>query len=298
MGFDRSVVCRPRPWGSGLARDTFQVRRKPPAGFTLVELLVVITIISILVGLMLPAVQAARETARRTSCGNNLHQIGVGLLAYHEANGRFPVGCVDRWGGGRRGKMIAWSVYLLPYLEQDPVFTQFNFDARYNAAENSQATSHVVPTYLCPSTGRREKTRLGDVTTGAGGALAGCTDYAGCFGFLFPDGEQENGVLIWDRALAMIDIHDGTSNTLAVAEDTGRGWAMDGEWANGENIFQQSGPINANQNNEMWSDHPRGVHGLFCDGSVRFLRDAMDVATVTAICTRERNDHVDILQLP
>jgi prepilin-type N-terminal cleavage/methylation domain-containing protein len=180
------------------------------AGFTLIELLVVVTVIGILVGLLLPAVQGARESGRRTSCNNNLHQVGIGLLNYQAAFETFPPGCTDR-----RTKQIAWSVWLLPFIEQDVVYKQFNFGARFNAAQNREATSNVIPTYLCPSTSRRESGRIGGTTgdkNGNGrydpGDWMGCTDYGGVFGSGPPNEIRANGMMIWDRAIGMMEIRD------------------------------------------------------------------------------------------
>jgi prepilin-type N-terminal cleavage/methylation domain-containing protein/prepilin-type processing-associated H-X9-DG protein len=273
-----------------------QERRKTPAaGFSLIELLVVITILGILMSLLLPAVQAAREAARRISCGNNLRQIGIGLQHYHAAEECFPPGCADKGA-----KQIAWSAFLLPYIEQENVSRLFDFNARYNAASNQEATRRVIPTYLCPSTSRREPGRAGNTTgdrNGNGcndpGDGMGCTDYGGVFGYNLPGEPLNNGVMIYNRSICAAHVRDGASNTMIVVEDTGRGWRMDGEWANGENIFMVSRPINTEQNNEIWSDHPGGVNGLFCDGAVHFLSESLDQATLTAICTRARGEVVD-----
>jgi prepilin-type processing-associated H-X9-DG protein len=85
----------------------------------------------------------------------------------------------------------------------------------------------------------------------------------------------------------------GTSETIIVAEDTGRGWKLDSEWANGQNIFDETGPINVSQNNEMWSDHRGGVNAAFCDGSAHFLSQLLDVKVVEALCTRDSGEVID-----
>jgi prepilin-type processing-associated H-X9-DG protein len=102
-----------------------------------------------------------------------------------------------------------------------------------------------------------------------------------------------NGVLLYEKSVSISQITDGTAHTIIVSEDTGRGTAFNGEWANGENIFDQMGPINDRSqpsyrwtDNEMWSDHPQGVHALFCDGSVRMLLDETDLVTLATLCTR------------
>ncbi|MGD0653921.1 MAG: DUF1559 domain-containing protein [Thermoguttaceae bacterium] len=269
------------------------------SGFSLVELLVVIAIIGLLAGLLLPAIQSSRETARRLSCSNNLRQIGMGLQYYHNAHACFPPGCLDKHS--RQNKQIAWSVFLLPYIEQDNVHQLFNYNARYDAASNQAATSCIISAYLCPSTKRREPGRVGDRTAdhtangrNPSGIPRGCTDYGGVCGYKNP----YNGVLMWDSSISITQITDGTSKTMIVAEDTGRGWTMDGEWANGENIFMVERPINVEQNNEIWSDHPGGAQCLFCDGSVHFLSETLDEAMLTAICTRAGGEIVDWTKLP
>ena len=93
-----------------------------------------------------------------------------------------------------------------------------------------------------------------------------------------------------NRAVRLADIRDGTSNTLVIAEDSGRDGNTDGAWADGENIFDQSGPINAAQSNEIWSDHPGGANSLFCDGSVHFLKQSMNLTVLMGICTRANRE--------
>jgi len=166
--------------------------------FSLVELLVVITIIGILIGLLLPAVQAARETARRTHCSNNQKQIGLALQSYASAVGVFPPGCIVSVGGypkfdpwteasvpepGRHG--TSWMLMLLPHLEQANLYDRWDFTK--NLAENAAVAGTNITGFYCPSrrngfrTSYKDKDRMVQsalVTSSTGGG----TDYGGCLG--------------------------------------------------------------------------------------------------------------------
>ncbi len=276
----------------------------PRCAFTLVELLVVIAIVGGLIVLLLPAIQAARESARRVTCGNHLRQIGIALLNHHSAKGAFPAGLIDRrTSTNRNGRQIAWSVFLLPYIEEQSVWKLFRSDFAYLAPENLPATSQVIPTYCCPSTVRLAQYRVGNLTgdrTGVGFDKAtdwmGTIDYGGMFGWTGTDfpwiNFNGNGVMIWETPIAIKQITGGTSRAIIVAEDTGRDWTatMNGEWANGANIFDQTGAINRRQDDEMWSDHPGGVQLLFCDGSVHFVDERVSTTVLAPLCTRAGGD--------
>jgi len=184
-------------------------RSRGAAGFTLVELLVVIAIIAVLIGLLLPAVQAARESARRVSCSNNLKQIGLAMHLYADANRRFPPGQLQVRIGGTLRKTVSWSAFFLEFMEQTWIATSQDdvpsgsFDtespdarlylkAPLDSRWNRKAAATVVPFYVCPSTARRHPSRGGDhrivdrdgdgvLDPGQGEGLA-CIDYAGCSG--------------------------------------------------------------------------------------------------------------------
>jgi prepilin-type N-terminal cleavage/methylation domain-containing protein/prepilin-type processing-associated H-X9-DG protein len=266
-------------------------------GMTLVELLVVIAIIGLLAALLFPAVQAAREASRRAECQNNLRQIGVALHAYHAAHGQFPVGCIDKRVAktNPNGRQLAWSATILAELGEPTLARQVDFSSAYDSAANSLAAATVVSTYLCPSTVRRAAGREGSivsdpsVTSSAASYRGAATDYGGIYGAaqVAPSG---NGVFLYERAVKIAEITDGTSHTLALAEDTGRGWLADGEWINGENIYDVSNLINTQQHNEIWSDHTGGAMALWCDGSASLLAAAMELPVLRSICTRAGND--------
>ncbi len=214
-------------------------------------------------------------------------------MAYHDARCAFPPGCIDR-----NSRRLAWSTLLLPYVEERATYDLYVQQAKFYAAENHQATSVEVATYLCPSTVQytraREGNSSGDVNLNGqydpGDDLA-MADYGGMFGWANAK-TFANGIMLYDDVISLRQVTDGSSHTIIVAEDTGRGTSMNGPWADGENIFDAGVPINALQNNEIWSDHPGGAQVVMADSSVRFLLEDTDLAVLAALCTlrRRRSD--------
>lgn len=245
--------------------------------FSLIELLVVIAIIVLLMALLLPAIQKVRAAADSLHCKNNLHQIGVASHHYHNDYGTLPPGGIEwRPFGNTTKRQLAWSAYLLPYIEQDNLQRQLDLTKPFDAAVNASAASQVVEIYLCPTSRRTDKRVQG----------RGACDYGGIFGErIMSPNNPPKGVMIYDRAFRLTDIRDGTSHTLMISEDVG---FLDGQWINGRNIFDQAFAINRAPSfeNDIRSDHPCGANGLFCDGSVRFLPESMSLPVLAAICTR------------
>ena len=276
-------VCARRPSLPFHLRESLAGRRNPLAyfrAFTLVELLTVISIVGVLVGLTLPAVQSAREASRRASCSNNLHQIGIALQNHHDARGKFPTGCLDvRTVKNPTGRQLAWSAYLLPYLEEQNLFEKINVDKGYDAAENATAAGTIVPVFICPSVPGGTTLR----------SNRGPTHYGGMYGErITRNGKRnpENGVMVYDRAFTAAEITDGLSNTIAIAEDSD---FPDGQWINGANIFDQSSdPINhaPKTENDIRSKHPGGANCVACDGAVHFLAETIDSTVLAGLCTR------------
>jgi len=232
----------------------------PRRAFTLVELLVVIAIIGILVALLLPAVQAAREAARRSQCQNNLKQLGLALQNYHEVYRQFPAGAVVE-------NNLSWNVYLLPYLEQQPLYDLFDFQAGGFWEANKQIHAiNRIDGFFCP-TATTEFATHG--SSRSGGQQTYTSHYYGITGprgldangniynFASPSGAAGGfgleGVLTRDTDgdVRIATITDGTSNTLAIGEIStapdalyGSGAAGGGDgasWVRGIGIPGQAG---------------------------------------------------------
>ena len=245
--------------------------------FTLVELLVVVAIIGVLVALLLPAVQAAREAARRAQCQNNLRQIGIGLHLHHDIHQVFPMGGVEwRPFGGTTQRQLAWSAFLLPHLEQQALYDQLDLTKAFDAPENETAAATILSVYLCPTTDRKSMLIQG----------RGPCDFGGIYGErITSPNNPPKGTMIYDQAFRIAELTDGTSQTLIVAEDTL--WP-EGQWINGRNLFDQAFAINAAPafENDIRSQHPGGAQGVMADGSVHFLAESLDLKVLAAICTR------------
>jgi prepilin-type N-terminal cleavage/methylation domain-containing protein len=259
------------------------MNRSVPArrgGMTLVELLVVVAVVSTLIALLLPAVQGAREAARRTACMNNLRNQGCALHGHLLARRRFPMGCLEwQWNGSPRptNRCLAWSSFILPWLDEQPLADRIDFSKPFNHAANAAAAATVVPIYICPSADRRG---------GLVGGMGRC-DYGGITGErIVSSNSPEKGGLIHDRSFAAHQITDGLTKTLLVGECAAGPWP-DAQWINGRNLFDQAYAINwPTWEDELRSKHPGGAQALLGDGAVRFFVDAADVRVLAAFCTR------------
>jgi prepilin-type N-terminal cleavage/methylation domain-containing protein len=246
-------------------------------GFTIVELLVVVAIVGLLVSLTLPAVFSAREASRRTTCANNLRQIGLALRMHHEHTGSFPPGGVEwRPPGNTAGRQLAWSAFILPFLDQQSLANQLDLSQAFDSPANRQAGAVVLPVFICPTSLRG--TRLVDGR--------GPCDYGGIYGERIQGPNQPpKGILVYDRTYSDTDVRDGLSQTLIVGEDAA--WS-DGQWINGRNLFDQAFAINAAPpfENDLRSGHPGGAQAVLADSSVQFLTDDLDLRVLAALCTR------------
>jgi len=288
---------------------TRHARRNASRGFTLIELLVVIAIIGVLIALLLPAVQAAREAARRSQCLNNLKQLALAAQNYHGSNDCFPMGLLNQRSAV---DFSLWTSYgpMLPltqYFEQGSLFNAMNFNCNVYDWQNTTINAIGMSVLWCPSDPGVSDPQLQNyvLTSGNPAMNMRYSSYAGCAGTWFSyqfgvagTGNQ-NGVFYDQSVTKIADITDGTSNTLMFAEHTraiestgdktGWHWWTSGNY--GDTIFNTYWPINpqkkvpyacndsttgSNTIGAASSMHPGGANAAFCDGSVRFVKETID----------------------
>lgn len=293
--------------------------RHKPRGFSLVELLVVIAIIGILVALLLPAVQAAREAARRVQCANNLKQMGIALHHYHDARKVFPSGM--SWPN-----RMFWSGQLLPALELTPLHDSLDVNKPWDIPPNATALAVYLPVFRCPSSiAPRE-------IAAAGIAQRVPCDYTACTSGLIaresgPDPivgrDNSDGMFFVNSGLAMRDALDGTSHTIAIGEVTFSyqpsgidnyglqqfldHWYIGTPEGFGNEISESMGstacPINAGRDPGIFVDekelcysshHPGGVQATFVDGHVGFCAESIDRRVWSALGTRANGEVADV----
>lgn len=299
------------------------MRRDRRVAFTLIELLVAIAVIAVLIALLLPAVQSAREAARRLQCTNNLKQIGLALANYHDSHKVFPPASIRAPGfvdNGRDDPRTTWTISILPMLEQAPVYQSWDEALPLTDDANRDLRLTSIPGYLCPSdagTGILFQPLFGiEFARGNYGANFG----SGSWGEAHWKQRRYRGVMGQNQSLGIRHITDGSSNTVCVAELRGQASASDnrGVWAfhapgsssvgldcdtfcrgingdSGSDWIPYCSPTpgglnctfqnNADSNAGPRSRHPQGANLLLCDGSARLVSESVDVDVLRRLFT-------------
>ena len=269
--------------------------------FTLIELLVVIAIIAVLIALLLPAVQQAREAARRTQCKNNLKQLGLALHNYESSARVFPFGVLGVNGTATNTNQLhTWHSQILPYVDQQSLFAAYQSNVPFSDPANQALVRQKIPGFLCPT----------HPDQGPVSGAWGQNHYAGNAGV---QSGTNDGIVYPLSSVQIRDIVDGTSQTLAAGEiayDLG-GWARGSfpglgggggggggqgyaravmRWWQAPNACTRPGlnpPVGTCTSNLQFSSlHVGGMHALMCDGRVVFLSESMDANVQRAIATR------------
>ena len=291
--------------------------------FTLIELLVVIAIIGALIALLLPAVQAAREAARRAHCSNNLKQVGLAMHNYHTRHDAFPPGYVTAISNDPKAPEVGpgwgWGTMILGDMEQRPLYNTANFSLQITDPGSLTVRAVNLNAYLCPSSNPAG----GPVSlTDASGTVL-VTDlsagqYVGSAGQLEPSEfpASNNGIYYRNSRVGIRDVADGSSTTLLVGERSRN--LADATWVGvipgarvctnprwpirqcetasvmvvshtgsttGESIIYVPN-AKAAVADDYWSMHPGGCNFLFCDGSVRFIKESVNPRIFAGLSTR------------
>ena len=289
-------------------------------GFTLVELLVVIAIIGVLVALLLPAVQRAREAARRIDCQGRIKQLNLAMLNFESARKKFP-------SGSRSTEDLSWgfSAQLLPYIEEGQLFETIEMTDRscgivvmeLQDQNLLDPTSSLVGLLVCPSDPHGGESLM----SGPNGPNPGTADagllFPGSFlgvsgtvetpGFCPRDGATDgNGMLYSDSEVRFRDVRDGTSKTLIIGErgiprDLGWGWPICGgseceHYISSQRGLGIEGRRQSNVLRNFWSWHDGGVYFAYVDGSTHFISSDVDNQVYQAYATRAGRETVGTLE--
>lgn len=258
-----------------IPHQTAPIGAKPPTPATSSAAVPVIVILGVvlvgfvmvagvLAALLLPAVQSAREAARRMQCSNHLKQIAIAMHNYHDVNRTYPPAyTVDEEGN----KLHSWRTLLLPYMEQQGVYEQIDFSKPWDAPENRHLADVVIPAYTCPSQPDE---------------LSINTNYMVIVG--------KGTVFEGEQPIKIAQVSDGTANTLLVVEvkDSGTPWMKPEDLS----LDKMQMMLNSGGSTDPGSHHPGGLNTAFADASVHFLGDELDKDTLRKLITRDDGEVV------
>lgn len=258
-------------------------------GFTLIETAVVFAVAGMLAALLAPAIQQAREAARSTQCKNNLKQFGLALHNYHDTHSTFAPGWVAHHRQPQSGPHFGWTVMILPFMDQFPLFSGLNF--RQPPPAPNALMTRQLPTYRCPSdpTPKVNLLRSGYGTCNYSGNFGDQPlprllpdRFAAAWPGILPTPQKSNGVFHWNSKVRLRDISDGSSNTLLTGErsvTSGAGIWM-GVSSNEFENDQVTDTSHSSQINAAYSSfssrHAGGAHFGFCDGRVQFIKQTVN----------------------
>jgi len=272
--------------------------------FTILEFLVVVSVMTVLLGLLFPAVQVARGTARRMQCGNNLHQIGLAVQSYHDSHRVLPAGwCRDK----RQETAFGWGAWLLPYLAGVPLFKNIEFTAGVLSPANARPRTVTPSVFLCPSDivsptfalfekdgAHHHRDPLSSTVL----VQLPSANYVGVFGTSDPDdvdGKTGEGAFVMDFGVRMAELRRGLSHVFLVGERTAKklpstwlGIVIPGEDAPGRVVGNaRIGPNRDDSDEcEFNSRHPGCVNFLWADGHVDSVVNGVDVTAYQHMATR------------
>ena len=272
------------------------IELKKRLGFTVIELLVVVSIVGILVALLLPAVQQAREAARRAQCQSRLKQLALSLHNYHEQHSTLPPGSIQvaqmfaPWSGW------GWCAMALPHLDQSPLYNQIDFETNTLVGANRSVSQTIIPYLFCPSD-TSPPTIEAQRRSSSGSETIAAGNYLGVACML------DSG-----RSVQFRNVTDGLSNTLMLGEmmynlsmNSGRestaswvGWAtFESEWVMDAVPHFSASHISPINQGTFGSRHPGGAYFALGDGHVRFVSENIDLGVYDALGTRDGNEPVN-----
>jgi prepilin-type N-terminal cleavage/methylation domain-containing protein/prepilin-type processing-associated H-X9-DG protein len=307
-------------------------RRVERCAFTLIELLVVIAIIGVLVALLLPGVQMTREAARRSSCTNNMKQIGIAMHNYHAAHNKLPYTCgYCIYGSPKCHTGGTWAAFLLPYIEQQAVYDLFDFNYQLENVRSERGRKAVVSTYLCPadpvssdpilpnrwlsstmlalsypvSMGPTQPDECYFCPSNIPGPNNWCCQGA-YYGTAYPDANGVGMFMRYPKSIAFRQVTDGLAKTFMAGETIPGHCLFNGAYTENFSCYPTNIPVNTMESDngvQVWANwarvcgfksyHPGGANFVMGDASVHFIAETIDFQLYNNLGTRAGREQVE-----